>query len=159
MSAARMLPDRARKVLPWLAGWMAFQGLLAVAGRVAASRLDQGDESSTSIRRVVTLGGVQLRPGSPTLARIELDLAMAGGELDLTGTPPLPGGVDVVARVVMGGLAIRVPRGWRVWWDFRGVGGVGADPGVERTTDWVGADLRLKARVALGGIGIETPKD
>jgi hypothetical protein len=159
MSDARTLPAGARKVLPWLAGWMAFQGLLAVGGRVAARRLDQGDNGSPTIRRVMTLGGVQLRPGSPTLARVELDLMMAGGELDLTATPPLPGGVDVVARVVMGGLAVRVPRGWRVYWDFRGVGGVGADAGVERTTDWASADLRLKARVILGGIGIETPKD
>ena len=158
MSDARTLPARARKVLPWLAGWMAFQGLLAIGGRLVASRLDEGDESSARIRRVMTLGGVQLRPGSPTLARVELDLVMAGGELDLTATPPLTGGVDVVARVVMGGLAVRVPRGWRVWWDVRGIGGVGADPGVERTTDWVTADLRLKALTVFGGIGIEAPK-
>jgi hypothetical protein len=159
MSEARGLPALARKVLPWLAGWMAFQVLLAVGGRVAASRLDRGDDSSPDIRRVMTLGGVQLRPGSPTLSRVELDLVMAGGELDLTATPPLPGGVDVVARMAMGGLAIRVPGGWRVWWDLRGVGGIGADPGVERTSDWATADLRLKARVLLGGIGIEAPKD
>jgi hypothetical protein len=157
--ASQRIVSTGRRVLPWLAGWLVAQGLLAVAGRVAARRLDQGDDSSPTIRRVMTLGGVQLRPGSPTLARVELDLFMAGGELDLTATPPLPGGVDVVARVAVGGLAIRVPRGWRVYWDFRGVGGVGADAGVDRTTDWATADLRLKARVALGGIGIETPKD
>ena len=156
MGNARVLAAGSRRVLPWLVGWMAFQGLLAIAGRLAARRLDEGDENAASIRRVMAMGGLELHPASPTLSRVELDLAMAGAELDLSATPPLPGGVDVRVRMVMGGLAIRVPRGWKVWWELSGVGGVGADEGVERTTEWVGADLRLNARVLLGGIGIES---
>jgi hypothetical protein len=156
MGNARVLAARSRRVLPWLVGWMAFQGLLAIAGRLAARRLDEGDENSASIRRVLTLSGAELHPASPTLSRIELDMAMAGAELDLTDTPPLPGGVDVRVRMVMGGLVIRVPRDWKVWWEFSGVGGIGADDGVERTPEWVGADLRLNARVLLGGVGIES---
>jgi hypothetical protein len=158
MSDARALPDRARQVLPWLAGWLAFQGLLAIGGRVAASRLDRGDEAAAEIRRVVTLGGVELRPTGLGLERARFDLGMAGGLLDLTGLSPVPGGIDVTVRAVMGGMAVRVPPGWKVWWSFRGVGGMGADPGVERVTDPGAADLRVDGGAVFGGIGIETPK-
>jgi hypothetical protein len=148
-----------RRLLTALGVWLGIQAVVAVAGRIAARRLDEGDEGSTRIRRVVTMGGLELRPGSPTLARVELDLVMAGAELDFTAAPPLPGGVDVTARMVMAGLSIRVPRGWRVWWESTGVGGMGADPGVQRTTDWVEADLRVRGRLLLAGVGIESAGD
>ena len=145
-----------RGVLPWVAGWFGLQAVVAVAGRLAARRLNEGDDTAARIRRVMTMGGVELRPTSPTLARVELDLMMAGAQLDLTGMAPLPGGVDVVARMVMGGVEIRVPRDWQVWWEFRGVGGVSAEPDVQRTTEWVGANLRLDARAVFGGVGIKS---
>src|SRR3954462_1279823 len=131
-------------------------GVAARAGGGAARRLDEGDESSTSIRRVVTMGGLELRPTSPTLARVRVDLVMAGGELDFTEAPPLPGGVDVTVRAVMAGMSIRVPRGWRLWSEFSGVGGMGAGAGVQETPEWVEADLRLHARAVFGGIGVES---
>ena len=64
-------------------------------------------------------------------------------------------GVDLTVRALMGGLAVRVPAGWRVWWSFRGVGGIGTDLAVARTHDEHGADLRVHARALFGGIGIE----
>jgi hypothetical protein len=145
-----------RRLLTALWIWLGLQAVVAVAGRLAARRLDEGDESSTSIRRVVTMGGLELRPTSPTLARVRVDLVMAGGELDFTEAPPLPGGVDVTVRAVMAGMSIRVPRGWRVWSEFSGVGGMGAGPGVQETPQWVEADLRLHARAVFGGIGVES---
>ena len=148
-----------RRVLPWLALWFGVQAVVAIAGRVAARRLDRGDESSQEIRRVVTMGGVQLRPTNPALSSVRFDIAMGGAELDLgalrttaDGGPPV---VDVEVGVLMGGVAVRVPGEWRVWTSFRGVGGIGVAPGIQRATEEREADLRVHGRVLFGGIGVE----
>ncbi len=158
MSSTRSLPPAVRKVLPWLLAWWSFQAVLAVGGRIVARRKNEGDESSTSIRRLQAVGGVQLRPTNRSLPRIRLGLAMAGGVLDLTALPRVPGGIDVTVRAVMGGMAVQVPPGWRVWWQFQGIGGVGADGPVVRTRDEAGADLRLHVVAVMGGLGIESAR-
>ena len=126
-----------------------------VTGRVAAQQKNDGDESSTSIRRVLTHNGLELHPRNPALTRVRLDLAMAGGELDLTGLPRPDAGIDLTVRAAMAGLAVRVPPDWRVWWRFRGVGGIGTDGSLARTHDEHDADLRIHAGVLFGGIGVE----
>jgi hypothetical protein len=59
----------------------------------------------------------------------------------------------------MAGLAVRLPAGRTVWWSSSGPGGIGlADgSGVIRTDDERGADVRIHARLWLGGLGIEGP--
>jgi hypothetical protein len=150
-------PSPARRILPWLLAWFGFQAVVAVTGRLMAWRKNEGDASSTSIRRVFTHNGLELRPTNPALSRVRLDLAMAGAELDLTGVGQPPGGIDLTVRAMMAGLAVRVPSDWRVWWRFRGVGGIAGDGTVQRTHDQHAADLRVHARVLLGGIGVEGP--
>jgi hypothetical protein len=144
-----------RRVLPWLIGWAAFQAAVAVTGWLLAWRRDEGDENSTSIRRTRTHAGLELRPTNPRLTRVRVDLAMAGAELDLTGLPRPENGIDVTVRVLMGGLAVRVPADWRVWWQLQGVGGMGGDGVVQRSRDEHAADVRVHASVLFGGIGIE----
>jgi hypothetical protein len=122
---------------------------------VWARRRNEGDESSASIRRVLTHNGIELHPRNPALSRVRLDIAMAGGELDLTGVGKPATGVDLTLRAMMAGVAVRVPPDWRVWWRFRGLGGIGSDGSVQRTDDEHAADLRVHATVLLGGIGIE----
>jgi hypothetical protein len=155
MTTSRPLPRPVRKALPWLAGWLAFQAVVALAGRVTAWRRDDGDETTLGIRRTVTHNGLELRPTNPQLARMRVDLAMAGGEVDLTGIPQPATGVDLTAHLLMAGMSVRVPAGWRVWWQFRGIGGIGADGTVQRTHDPHAADLRIYGTVLFGGIGIE----
>ena len=162
MRTPSSLPPAVRRALPWLLGWWAAQAALAVGGRLVAWRKDEGDESTAGIRRVVVLGGVDLRPINPELSRVRLDLVMAGGQLDLTGVPHVPGGIDLTVRALMGGLGVQVPTGWRVWWSRRGPGGVGfaESDGLVHTDDERGADLRIHADVLLGGIGVEgAPQD
>ena len=155
MTTSRPMPPALRKLLPWLAGWLTFQAVVAIAGRVTAWRKDVGDESSTSIRRVFTHNGLELHPRNPQLSRVRLDLAMAGAEVDLTGIPRPDAGIDVTVRAMMAGLAVRVPSDWRVWWEFRGIGGIGTDGALQRTHDEHAADLRVHAAVLFGGIGLE----
>ncbi len=147
--------DRLRRLWPWVAGWFTFQAVVALAGWLTARRRNEGDESSTSIRRVLTHNGLELRPRNPQLSRLRVDLAMAGAEIDLTGLSRPEHGIDLTARVLMGGMAVRVPADWQVWWRFRGVGGIGGDGRVARTRDEHGADLRIHAAVLFGGIGVE----
>ncbi len=153
--ANRRTVDAFRRVRPWLIGWAAFQAAVAVTGWLLAWRRNEGDESSMSIRRTITHTGLELRPRNPRLSRVRIDLAMAGGELDLTGLSRPEGGIDVTVRALMGGLAIRVPAEWRVWWQFQGVGGMGGDGVVQRSRDEHAADVRVHAAVLFGGIGIE----
>jgi hypothetical protein len=156
MTTPRSSHPLLRRLGPWLAAWAAFQALVAVTGFVMSRRKNEGDETSTSIRRVFTHNGLELHPRNPALTRVRVDMAMAGAEIDLTGLPRPAQGIDLTARVMMGGLAVRVPADWRVWWRFRGVGGIGSDGGVQRTDDEHAADLRVHAEVLFGGIGVET---
>jgi hypothetical protein len=159
MPTTHPTPSRLRRALPWIGGGLAVQGALAAAGQVWAWRADEGDDSTAGIRRVRVMGGVQLRPRHRELSRVRLDVVMGGGEVDLTGLAPVPGGVDVTVHAVMGGAAVRVPPGWRVWSGARAVaGGVGLQPGVQRTDDERGADLRLHGWAVMGGVGVETPR-
>jgi len=149
----------ARRVLPWVLGGLALNGAVALTGLVLARRKDEGDDGTAGIRRVRVMGGTQLRPHNPELSRVRLDLVMGGGEVDLSAVPRVPGGVDVTVHAVMGGAAVRVPRDWTVWCGMRAVaGGVGLQPGVERTQDERGADLRLHGWAVMGGVGVETPR-
>lgn len=145
----------ARRLRPWLIGWLAFHAVVALVGWMTAWRKDEGDESSTNIRRVLTHFGLELHPRNPELSRVRVDLAMSGAEIDLTGIPQPTTGIDVTLRVLMGGVAVRVPPDWRVWWRFRGIGGMGGDGVVQRTQDERAADVRIHADVVFGGIGVE----
>ena len=159
---ARSRSPVVRKILPWVAAWVGLQVVVAVAGRLAARRLNQGDEGSTAIRRVLATGGLELRPTNPALSSVQVDLAMGGVDLDLGALPAAGGGqstvVDIRARVLMGGMAVHVPPDWRVWTSFRGIGGIGVAPGLQRAADEHEADVRVRGRVLFGGIGVETAK-
>ncbi len=156
LTSSPRIPPVARTVLRWLAAWVGCQLVIGGGVRLVARRKNQGDETSTSIRRVQALGPVELRPTNQDLTRVRIDLVMAGGVLDLTAVPRVPGGIDVTVRAVLGGMAVQVPPGWRVWWRLRGIGGIGADGPVVRARDEAGADLRLHVRCAFGGLGIES---
>ena len=145
----------ARRARPVVLGWFGFQAVVVLAGWVTARRKDEGDATSLSLRRTVTHGGLELRPVNPGLSRVRIDLAMAGAEIDLTALPRPEHGLDVTLRVLMGGVAVRVPADWRVWWRFRGVGGIGGDGSVARVDDERSADVRIHAVVVLGGVGVE----
>ena len=144
-----------RRARPWLVGWFVFHVVVALVGWTTAWRRNEGDETSTSIRRALTHYGLELKPRNPALSRVRVDLAMSGAEIDLTGIPRPATGVDLTLHVLMGGVAVRVPAEWRVWWRFRGVGGMSGDGVVQRTHDEHAADVRIHATAVFGGIGVE----
>jgi hypothetical protein len=144
-----------RNLRPWLLGLVTFHAVVAGVGWLTAWRKDEGDGTATSIRRTLTHFGLELHPRNPHLTRVRVDLAMAGAEIDLTGLPRPERGIDVTVNALMAGAAIRVPADWRVWWEFRGLGGIGADGAVERTHDEHAADVRVHATALFAGIGVE----
>ena len=157
MTSSRLSNPVVRRVLRSLALWLLGQLALVLVGRLAARRLDRGDETSTDIRRVYVASGEELRPTGPGLSRVRVDAVMGGAHLDQTALTPSPAGIDVVVRTLMGGVAVRVPKGWTAWWSYRGaMGGVGADGGIQRVTDPARADLRVRALAVMGGVGIES---
>jgi hypothetical protein len=159
MTTSRATSTALRKIRPWLAGWFAFHAVVALAGWLTGWRKNEGEESSASIRRVLTHNGLELRPTNPNLSRVRVDLAMAGAEIDLTAIPRPANGIDLTVNAMMAGVAVRVPADWRVWWHFRGVGGIGTDGAIQRTHDEHAADVRVHATVVFGGIGLEGPRD
>ncbi len=106
---------------------------------------------------MLTHNGLELRPTNPRLTRVRVDLAMAGAEIDLTGTPAAgDGGIDLTVRVLMAGMAVRVPADWRVWWQFRGVGGIGGRRrGRSAPTTSTPPTCGCTPPSLFGGIGIE----
>lgn len=97
------------------------------------------------------MGPLVMSPDSQDLARIELDLVMAGAQLDLTGARPAPGGIDLILIVAMAGAEIRIPTEWRVSWSSRGPGGLDVK-GPVLEADPASADLRVDVRVLAGGV-------
>jgi hypothetical protein len=147
----------ARRALPWVAGWLGLRVAVALGGWVVARRVDIGDESTATIRRTSTAAPLRLRPRHQEISRVRIDLVMTGGELDLTAVPRVRGGIDVTVHLVMAGLAIRVPPGYRVWWSSAGPGGIGLAPdsSAAHTDDERGADLRIHATLWFAGLGVE----
>jgi hypothetical protein len=146
--------ERAR---PWLVAWGIVQMAIRVSGMVMARRLDAGDETAGQQRRVKTMGQLSLRPTSQELSRLQFDLALAGLDLDLTRARPAPGGVDIVVNCLMAGGTIRVPAGWHVATESRGVGGVSSKTSGQELEgpEATAADVRVHLNAALGGVTVE----
>jgi hypothetical protein len=143
------LPRWARRALVVA---VSLQLTIRVVGVVAARRRNVGDASSSPrIRRVKTMGQVTLRPTSQELARVEVDLALAGVEMDLTAASPAPGGLDLILTCAMAGGDVRVPSGWTVARDSRGLGGIIVKGDLVPAPP-AEADLRVDLRAFAGGV-------
>ena len=139
--------------MPWVVVLGAAPFALRAAGQAVAERTDYGDEKSSELRRVQTLGSVILRPVSESLSNLRFDLALAGLDLDLTDALPAQGGIDLELNCVLAGANIRVPRHWRVASDFSGVGAIDlkrmGTTGIAEDPEQ--ADLRVHMRAELAG--------
>ena len=141
---------------PWLVGVFAFHAVVALVGWTTAWRRNEGDESSTNIRRALTHFGLELQPRNPSLSpgaggpgdvgcRDRPDRHPAAGDRHR----PHPARADGRRRGARAGRTGGSGGG------SAGVGGIGADGAVQRTHDEHAADLRIHATVAFGGIGVE----
>lgn len=157
MSKSRSSKSFLERARPWLIAWGIVQMTIRVSGMVMARRLDTGDETAAQQRRVKTMGQLSLHPTSQELSRLQFDLALAGLDLDLTRARPAPGGIDILLNCLMAGGTIRVPAGWHVATESRGVGGVSSkrsEHELEEREPTV-ADVRVHLNAAFGGVTVE----
>ncbi|MDX1469306.1 MAG: hypothetical protein R3258_08185 [Acidimicrobiia bacterium] len=83
-------------------------------------------------------------------------LSMFGGVMiDLRKATPSPTGVDLDVMIVMGGLQLIVPEGWRVRNNTTIFAG-GLDDSTRTTADEDVPNVNLRGTIALGGVQIVT---
>ena len=82
-------------------------------------------------------------------------VAFGGALIDLRGATPSPSGIRFDLTVVMGGLSLVVPEGWRVKWEGDIYGG-GLSDETRTTADPDVPVVTLKGFVALGGVQVTT---
>jgi hypothetical protein len=115
----------------------------------------KGDPSSEEIDLVSIYGGVHLvSEATPFYGGRSLTV-FAGTLLDLRKAQPAPDGIHLDITVIMGGLSLIVPPGWRVRNDADVLAG-----GFEDLTQPSGEEdapvLRLTGRVVFGGLQVTT---
>jgi predicted membrane protein len=98
-----------------VAGW--------VIGRMAARRLEKGDEDSDEFRIAAIMGGRSFHSHASRLSSGEVIAGMGGIDLDLRDATLDPRGATLDLNAVMGGIQVIVPEGWVIDLDAEGVGG------------------------------------
>ena len=136
--------------LALLAFWAGLMTAAAVMRRVVRSR---GDAESDDVALVAIFDGIDLESRA-TAFRGGSMLAWFGGiSVDLRGATLAPGGAHLQLHALNGGIAIRVPDGWRVRSNLGAVlGGVDA-----RAPEPEGADaptLTLDGFALFGGVAV-----
>jgi hypothetical protein len=152
--SSRTFLQRAR---PWLIGIGLVHLSIRIGGRVLARQLNVGDETTSELRRVRTMGQVSVRPTSQELSSLRFDLVLAGLDLDLTQARPAPGGVDLTLNCALAGGDIRVPSAWKIASDSRGIGGVTVKSTGPETEpgDTAAPQIRVHLRALLGGVNLK----
>jgi hypothetical protein len=136
-------------------------GLLALgfyAGLFAAARLlktalpSRGDVDSDEVHLVAIQGGVELESEAQAFQGGSMLAWMGGIEADLRKAQLAPG-AHLTVHVLMGGIEITVPEGWRVESSARALAG-GVQVEVPSPDDSAAPTLTLDGLAAFGGIEI-----
>jgi hypothetical protein len=134
-------------------GVLALGALAGVAGAAAFVRRavpSRGDETSDDVALVAACGGVELASRSQAFRGGSV-LAMLGGvSLDLREASLAPG-ATLSVRALLGGVAVRIPEGWRVESRAHALFGGVAVPGRPATDDDA-PTLVVEGLAVLGGI-------
>lgn len=137
--------------LGFLAGMV---GSAAVMKRLVASR---GDSESEEVALVAILDGVELENHSPAFRGGSMLSWLGGIAVDLRKAELAPGAhLDV--HSLFGGIAIRVPPGWRIESNVKALGG-GVALGVPEPEGADAPILTLDGFAAFGGIAIGAKPD
>jgi hypothetical protein len=127
-------------------------GLAAGAAFAQRAIPSQGDEESDEVRLMAALNGIQLRNRSQAFRGGSMLSWFGGIAVDLREARLAPDAhLDV--HSLFGGIAIRVPPGWRVVSNVRALGG-GVAVGVPEPDDPDAPTLVLDGFAAFGGIAV-----
>ncbi len=131
--------------------------LTAIAAAVAAKFLleSHAEPETEEIDLVAIFDGKNLVSSADPFYGGHILAIFGGVQLDLRKVQPAPTGIRLEATVVMGGLSIVVPEGWRVFNEgdvFLG----GFSDETRTTADEDVPSLTIGGRVLLGGIQVIT---
>jgi hypothetical protein len=132
-----------------LGAWGGFQAAAALTKRAIPSR---GDEESAELALVAIYDGIDLKSRA-TAFRGGSMLAWFGGiSVDLREATLAPG-AHLTVNTLFGGVAIRVPAGWRLESTVKAIAG-GADVKAPEPEDPDAPTLTLDGRALFGGIAV-----
>ena len=132
----------------------------AVAGVVASGALlkrvlpSRGDEESDEITLVAAFDGIELRSRAKAFRGGSILAWFGGVAFDLREATLAPD-AHLTVNSVFGGVAIRVPAGWRVESSMRALSG-GAEVNVPEPEDPAAPTLTLDGLALFGGIAVGT---
>jgi hypothetical protein len=126
-------------------------GMLASAALMKRMFHSRGDAESDDVDLVAILDGVAIKSRAQAFRGGSMFSWLGGIAVDLREARARDAHLDV--RSLFGGIAIRVPSGWRIEADVKAIGG-----GVAVNAPEPGADgsptLRLEGFSAFGGIAV-----
>jgi hypothetical protein len=132
-----------------LGAWMGLVGATLILKRVLRSR---GDESSDEVALAAVLDGVTLKSRAQAFRGGSMLAWLGGVAVDLREASLAPE-ATIVAHSVLGGVAIRVPAGWRVESSAKAIaGGVAID--APEPDDPAAPTLKIEGFSLLGGIAV-----
>jgi hypothetical protein len=125
-----------------------FAGAAAVLKRALPSR---GDESSDEVALVAIFDGIDLKSRAAAFSGGSMLAWFGGIAVDLREAT-LVSGAHLSVHALFGGIAIRVPAGWRLETNVRAAaGGVDVHPGTE---DLDAPTLTLDGFALFGGVAV-----
>jgi hypothetical protein len=127
-------------------------GLLAGAAFARAAIPSRGDEESDEVALMAALNGIQLKSSSQAFRGGSMFSWFGGIAVDLRETKLAPD-AHLDLGSLFGGIAIRVPPGWRVVSNVKAIGG-GVAIGAPEPDDPEAPMLTLDGFTAFGGIAI-----
>lgn len=131
--------------------------LTAVGAALAAKFLleSHADPETEEIDLVSIFDGKELVSTADPFYGGHVVAMFGGAELDLRKAHPAPTGIRLDATVVMGGLSIVVPEGWRVFYEGRKVL-AGFSDATRTTADEDVPRITIGGLLAMGGIQVTT---
>jgi hypothetical protein len=127
-------------------------GTFASASLLKRAFPSRGDADSDEVRLIAILNGIELKSSAQAFRGGSLSMWLGGIAVDLREARLAPD-AHLEVGSLLGGIAIRVPTGWRVESDVRSLAG-GVAIGVPEPESPDAPTLRLTGFSAFGGVAV-----
>ncbi len=152
LAPVRSLPMRVLRSLGLVVAGV-YVGFAAAAKVMKSVLPSRGDAESDEVALVAIFDGVKLESRSQAFRGGSMLAWFGGVAVDLREAQLAPGGAKLSLHSLFGGIAIRVPVGWRVESSARALsGGVAVD--VPEPDDPEAPTLTVEGFAAFGGIAV-----
>ena len=129
-----------------------YAGLIAAAALVRRALPSRGDEESDEVALMAILNGVELKSRAQSFRGGSMLAWFGGVAVDLREAQLAPE-AHLSVSAIFGGIAIRVPPGWRVESNVRAFAG-GVEISVPEPEDPNAPTLRIEGMAGFGGVAI-----